>query len=70
MFYMFVFILKENEKERKNFELFEYRYLIYEESKLIERIFVKVIDKMRLKYMWNKKIFFKKKIVLNLYFSV
>lgn len=70
MFYMFVFILKENEKERKNFELFEYRYLIYEENKLIERIFVKVIDKMRLKYMWNKKIFFKKKIVLNLYFSV
>lgn len=70
MLYMFVFILKENEKERKNFELFEYRYLIYEENKLIERIFVKVIDKMRLKYMWNKKIFFKKKIVLNLYFSV
>lgn len=62
MLYMFVFILKENEKERKNFELFEYRYLIYEENKLIERIFVKVIDKMRLKYMWNKKIFFKKKI--------
>lgn len=61
MLYMFVFILKENEKERKNFELFEYRYLIYEENKLIERIFVKVIDKMRLKYMWNKKIFFKKK---------
>lgn len=60
MLYMFVFILKENEMERKNFELFEYRYLIYEESKLIERIFVKVIDKMRLKYMWNKKIFFKK----------
>lgn len=70
MLYMFVFILKENEKERNNFELFEYRYLIYEENKLIERIFVKVIDKMRLKYMWNKKIFFKKKIVLNLYFSV
>lgn len=62
MLYMFVFILKENEKERKNFELFEYRYLIYKENKLIERIFVKVIDKMRLKYMWNKKIFFKKKI--------
>lgn len=61
MLYMFVFILKENEKERKNFELFEYRYLIYEENKLIKRIFVKVIDKMRLKYMWNKKIFFKKK---------
>lgn len=55
---MFVFILKENEKESKNFELFEYRYLIYKENKLIERIFVKVIDKMRLKYMWNKKIFF------------
>lgn len=58
MLYMFVFILKENEMERKNFELFEYRYLIYKENKLIERIFVKVIDKMRLKYMWNKKIFF------------
>lgn len=60
MLYMFVFILKENEMERKNFKLFEYRYLIYEENKLIKRIFVKVIDKMRLKYMWNKKIFFKK----------
>lgn len=70
MLYMPAFIPKENEMERKNFELPEYRYLIYEENKLIKRTFVKVIDKMRLKYMWNKKIFLKKKTVLNLYFSV
>lgn len=68
MLYMPAFIPKENEKESKNFELPEYRYLIYEENKLIKRTFVKVIDKMRLKYMWNKKIFFKKKTSFKLIF--